>query len=218
MTTHIYIIRNTINDKVYIGQTKLSLKERFTRHVSDSKRNEKKWHRPLYSAMRKYGEDKFYIELIEDCDSDLADIKEIYWIKQYNSNNENGYNATIGGKTYEPYDYDYVAELIIAGYTTREIMQKIGCCKQLVYRVANMRDLIINGGKHNQIVAQYSLNNEFLNQFESVGEASRYIKNLINTDTEVDTIRKNISKKCRSDKYNIAYNFIWKFINTCDAV
>lgn len=217
MKTHIYIIRNSINDKVYIGQTRLSLEERFMRHISDSKRNEK-WHRPLYNAIRKFGENKFYIELIEDCDSSLADAKEMYWIKQYNSNNENGYNATIGGTMYEPYDYDYVAELITAGYTTREIMQKIGCCKQLVYRVANTYDLVINGSKHNQTVAQYSLDNEFLNKFNSVAEASRYIKSLIDTDTEVDTIRKNISRRCRSDKYNVAYNFIWKFINENDAV
>ena len=217
MEQHIYIIRNNINNKVYIGQTRLSLSERFARHISDSKRHEKQ-HRPLYDAMRKYGEDKFYIELIEDCNLDLADAREMYWIKKYNSNNKNGYNATVGGAKYEPYDYDYVAALIIEGLTTREIVQKIGCCKQLVYRVAKLQGLIITGSKHNQSVAQYSLDNKLLNKFDSIMEASKYIKDLINTDTEVETIRKNISRRCRSDKYNVAYNFIWKYINESDAI
>lgn len=30
----IYIIKNTVNDKVYVGQTKVSLKLRFQNHLS----------------------------------------------------------------------------------------------------------------------------------------------------------------------------------------
>ena len=210
MKSHIYVIRNCVNDKVYIGQTRLSLEERFNRHISDSKL-ECKQHRPLYLAFAKYGIDKFCIELIEDCDYSIADEREIYWIKQYNSNKCGGYNATIGGSMYEPYDYDLVAELIRMGCTTREIMKRMGCCKQLVYRVANEYKLIISGSDVRKSVAQYSLNNELLNIFESATDASRYIKCLLNTDTDVATIRKNISKKCKSNKYNKAYNFKWKY-------
>ena len=92
MKSHIYVIRNCVNDKVYIGQTRLSLEERFNRHISDSKL-ECKQHRPLYLAFAKYGIDKFCIELIEDCDYSIADEREIYWIKQYNSNKCGGYKV-----------------------------------------------------------------------------------------------------------------------------
>ena len=36
----IYIIRNTINNKVYIGQTKVSLKLRFQNHLSAARNNQ----------------------------------------------------------------------------------------------------------------------------------------------------------------------------------
>jgi group I intron endonuclease len=62
---YIYIIRNKINDKVYIGKTDLDINKRFKEHIKDSRRRrcEK---RPLYSAMRKYGCEHFYVELIEE--------------------------------------------------------------------------------------------------------------------------------------------------------
>lgn len=211
MKTHIYIIKNNINDKVYIGQTKLSLSERFKKHIYDSKTPCKK-HRPLFLAFEKYGIENFYIELIEDCDSEFADEREIYWIKYFNSYNENGYNATIGGTMYEPYDYKYIANLIKLGLTTKEIVQKIGCCKQLVYRVAKLNNLKINGANHNKQVAQYTKNDNLLQIFNSLNEAARYIKTSNNISSNISTIRTNISRKCRNNKYKIAYNYKWNYI------
>ena len=51
MSNSIYIIRNTITDKVYIGQTIRSLECRWNRHKRDSKT----YNTHLYKAMRKYG-------------------------------------------------------------------------------------------------------------------------------------------------------------------
>lgn len=65
MTGKIYCISNIINDSKYVGKTVSSLEKRFQEHCRES-RKERSEHRPLYSAMRKYGEDKFYIELIEE--------------------------------------------------------------------------------------------------------------------------------------------------------
>ena len=49
----IYIIKNNINSKVYIGKTQYSIEQRFKEHCNDYlKRGEEK--RPLYSAMRKF--------------------------------------------------------------------------------------------------------------------------------------------------------------------
>ena len=35
---YIYIIKNTVNDKVYIGKTIQTLERRFQKHLSDSKK------------------------------------------------------------------------------------------------------------------------------------------------------------------------------------
>lgn len=48
----IYKIINDINDKVYIGKTKLSIEKRFKQHYEDSKKRNKE-NRPLYKAINK---------------------------------------------------------------------------------------------------------------------------------------------------------------------
>jgi len=92
---YIYIIKNDINNKVYIGKTIWDINKRFKEHCRDSekRKNEK---RPLYNAMNKYGIEHFYIELIEECPTEEASQKEQFWIKYFNSF-KNGYNATLGG-------------------------------------------------------------------------------------------------------------------------
>jgi group I intron endonuclease len=55
---YIYVIKNDINDKVYVGKTTLKIQERFKEHLRDYKKTLKE-HRPLYSAMKKYGEEHF---------------------------------------------------------------------------------------------------------------------------------------------------------------
>ena len=95
-TGSIYIIKNTVNDKVYIGQTTMTVHERFMVHMKPStaklRRNYK-----LYNAVTKYGRDKFYVETLEDnVPLELLNQKEIEYITMYNSF-YNGYNSTKGG-------------------------------------------------------------------------------------------------------------------------
>jgi len=96
MDGFIYIIRNTINNKVYIGQTKVSVEIRWQEHLRHAKYGDQVINR----AMRKYGVDKFYIETLEICDINIIDYREMYYIDLYDSTNKSkGYNVSIGGKT-----------------------------------------------------------------------------------------------------------------------
>ena len=96
MTGKIYIIKNTQNKKVYIGKTFNTIHCRFKEHLRES-RKVKTENRKLYRAIRKYGEDNFYIELIEEnIKEELVNEKEIFYIKEYDSFNS-GYNTTLGG-------------------------------------------------------------------------------------------------------------------------
>ena len=90
---YIYKISNSINDKVYIGQTLYSIEKRWQEHCYCSKK-EKLQHRPLYSAMNKHGIENFHIELLEECDNNLLDEREKYWINYYNSYHK-GYNSSV---------------------------------------------------------------------------------------------------------------------------
>ena len=58
-TGTIYIIKNKINDKVYIGQTTSDIKTRFNCHCKKSTINNR--HYKIYNAMKKYGKENFYI-------------------------------------------------------------------------------------------------------------------------------------------------------------
>lgn len=96
MNGFIYIIRNTINNKVYIGQTRTSVSQRWAEHLRHARYGEQVINR----AMRKYGVDKFYIETLEICDIKYLDEREIYYIDLYNSTDKSrGYNVSIGGST-----------------------------------------------------------------------------------------------------------------------
>ena len=61
----IYIIRNNVNEMVYIGSTCNPLHKRFYAHKRDMK-NKCNMHKPLYKDMALIGVDNYYIELIEE--------------------------------------------------------------------------------------------------------------------------------------------------------
>lgn len=92
---NIYCILNVKNGKRYIGQTTLTLQERFKQHVKAALSNTGYY---LHSAMRKYGVDNFTIELLEECEEELLHSREIYWVSHFKSFGEMGYNLTEGGE------------------------------------------------------------------------------------------------------------------------
>lgn len=107
----IYIITNTVNNKVYIGQTTNSLERRFYEHKQCSRRLSKyqldKTRRipkdiqnsHLYKAMVLYGEDKFTAEALLEINQEFLDEYEIKFIKLYNAVKD-GYNLTSGGGSF----------------------------------------------------------------------------------------------------------------------
>jgi group I intron endonuclease len=101
---YIYKIYNDVNDKVYIGQTISTIKDRWHGHMSAAI-NEKRNKSALYNAMRKYGRDKFHIEELEKIISDtkenliisLNKAEQEYILKYKSLVTQNGYNIEKGG-------------------------------------------------------------------------------------------------------------------------
>ena len=89
----IYRIKNKINNKIYIGQTKDTLEARFAQHaVCDINRS------AISKAIKKYGKENFEIEeLIKANSQEQLDQLEKDFIKSYNSMAPNGYNLKTGG-------------------------------------------------------------------------------------------------------------------------
>lgn len=104
----IYKAVNTINGKIYIGQTirNLEIRKYFHKYDSLNGMSDLVFHR----AIRKYGWDNFDWQIIDKCyNIDELNDKEVYWIDYYKSYvhryNSNGYNTTIGGSATTGYVY-----------------------------------------------------------------------------------------------------------------
>lgn len=142
MNGRIYIIKNKSNDKVYIGQTTMSIEDRFKQHLNHSK---SKNHYELYQAMDVIGKENFYIESLEENISiNKLDDREQYWIETYNSM-DNGYNSTPGGRAKHEnkiLDIDIIIKYLSDGMSVGEISEKLN-----VHRTTINRALKSNGYK-----------------------------------------------------------------------
>lgn len=94
----IYVIRNTVNDKRYIGQTWETLAERWGRHVSKARRGDTSC-RHLYAAIRKYGVESFEITLAAETWSQeqLDQLEKLFILAWHANDRKLGYNLKSGG-------------------------------------------------------------------------------------------------------------------------
>ena len=94
----IYMIKNKINGKIYIGQTKRSLDQRITGHIN-SKNNSY-----IGNALRKYGLENFDISIVDQAENnEVLNDKEMEYIKFYDCMIPKGYNLTSGGEGIKDY-------------------------------------------------------------------------------------------------------------------
>lgn len=183
----IYKITNDINNKVYIGQTTLTLDQRFRSHIHDcmsgKARIEK---RPLYEAMLKYGIQHFQIELLEEVVDELLDEKEMFYIKQYNSyvgfSNSNGYNATLGGQSIRKIDWTAEKlEALITGYNfgknCSDLARELNCHPETIATKLKSLGYAIRPSNQHKFVCQLDLDGRLINIFSSAQDAARALNN-----------------------------------------
>lgn len=198
----IYKITNDINDKVYIGQTSLTVEHRFKEHLIKAHGLERQ-NLPLYNAMRKYGVEHFQVETIEETDN--LNEREKYWIAQYNSY-ENGYNATIGGEGCPKLDYDFIVDLYKKCNNASEVARQIGSDRHVISRIVKSYGLEVKPtaeiarDNRSKEIEQYDKDNNLLNIYPSAAEAARQLNK-----TPAHII------KCANKKRKTAYGYIWKW-------
>lgn len=93
---HIYTFKNLIDGKIYVGQTKHPGKRK-REHLGCAKDGSEG---KLYAAIRKYGEENFLFEVVENCEDEVVNEREVYWV-QYFDSFKCGYNMTSGGDHFD---------------------------------------------------------------------------------------------------------------------
>ena len=91
----IYMITSP-SGKKYIGQTIQLLDKRWKQHIDASKREYKDNCKVLNKALRKYGDKHFSIEILEECEREYLDERELYYIEKYDSIVPKGMNIKTG--------------------------------------------------------------------------------------------------------------------------
>ena len=152
----IYKVTNQENGKIYIGQTIQTLNERKNKHYYKARQEEYTTH--FINALRKYPEEAFIWEIIDEAETQEAlDKKEKYWIAYYNSVEE-GYNTKDGGQTivvtdkfleqcgsYPFYAFDLKGNKLGEFLNQREFSRQYGVGKGDIYRMLHNQTYYCNG-------------------------------------------------------------------------
>ena len=205
--SYIYKIINDVNNKIYIGKTNRSIEERFKEHckASERERHEK---RPLYSAMNKYGVEHFKIEEIEQCDLNIAEEREKYWIEYYGSF-KYGYNATLGGDGKAYIDRDLVIKTYNETQNQVKVAEILNIDRKTVHNILKENDIQI---KKSQDIAKENLSKsvamldkntlEVIRTFSSIKDAEKFLN---------ISYRSHIAKVCNGKRQTFK-GYKWKWI------
>lgn len=185
MACGIYKITNNINGKVYIGQS-INIEKRWEQHKGCYCDN------LLSKAFIKYGINNFTFEILEECNQEELDDKEIFYISYYDSYN-NGYNNTLGGQKGRKFDRDLIINLWEEGKTTVQIEKIIGASKGTVLSALHgtlPSDEIQKRAYNMKTILQYDFNKNLIKTFKSFAEAARY-NNLTSSNIFCSVHKKN---------------------------
>ena len=198
---YIYKITNTLNDKVYIGQTIKTVQKRFTQHKNNS--NKEYFSQiVLYKAFNKYGIENFICEEIEEVPNDKLDEREKYWIEYYDSY-FNGYNSTLGGRTTQLYNWDTddIIEKYMILKSARSVAKEIGCDHSTIDRILNENGVKRFTPSQQQSKPLYFKKKDEIHHFETTREAAEWlIENGITKMTNPNLVRQEITSRIRNNK------------------
>lgn len=208
---YIYKITNTLNDKVYIGQTIKTVQKRFTQHKNNS--NKEYFSQiVLYKAFNKYGIENFICEEIEEVPNDKLDEREKYWIEYYDSY-FNGYNSTLGGRATQLYNWDTddIIEKYMILKSARAVAKEIGCDHSTIDRILNENGVKRFTPSQQQSKPLYFKKKDEIHHFETTREAAEWlIENSITKMTNPNLVRQEITSRIRNNKKYFGFEIYYE--------
>lgn len=210
---YIQKITNKVNGHVQIGQTNISVEERFKAHCYCSfnhrqTKEKDEYFYPLHQAIRKYGIENFQLDILEECSQDLLNEREIYWIEYYNSY-YNGYNATLGGDGNSKYNYDEIVNFFLQNnYSISLTCQHFKIYDQVVYSALKSKNIDYKALSRNKNIKSKTNNNKKIKMvetniiFNSMSEINSYFKKKAGPNV----------RRCLNGITEKAYGYHWEEI------
>ena len=211
--------------KSYIGQTIRSLKERAGKNGTCYKNCS-----VFYKAIQKYGLENFKIEILYELPKDQLDEKEKEMILLYDTLVPHGYNYYPGGCGKKEYfdnkhavdEYDLEGKYIKTYESLKEAAQEkqipwqaISQCIRKEIEYYKDRVYVYSGEPfskpkkiiktHGRKIAQYDLDGNFIQEFQSANQAARAIGKNSNAG-------RNIRSACSGSRKS-AYGYRWEYLD-----
>lgn len=164
MKIGIYRIKNSINNKIYIGSTK-NIEARWAKHKALLRHN-KHQNAHLQNAWNKYGENAFIFEVIEECKIEDLINREQFFID--NLNPEYNQTAIAGKVEMTPERRDKLSKSVLKAYKEGRLE---GTTK---------------------VIYQYDLRGNYLRSFESLKQAVELTKVDLSHLSEALNGKKNV--------------------------
>jgi group I intron endonuclease len=208
------------SDKIYIGQS-TNIEKRQNNYIN-FKTNKNNIGPKIYNSLQKYGWEQHIFEIIEECNLDQLNEREIYWGIYYYSLKE-GLNCRLGdgrghcceetkqkislAKTGMKYKMTEEgrknkSKLLTGLKRSDESKQKISQSKKghICYSNPERSKKISQNSSLKKEIIQYSLNDEKLQTFPSANEAGKSIGKSGNSIAD-----------CAANRQKTAFGFKWKY-------
>jgi group I intron endonuclease len=234
----IYKIINTVNSKVYVGQTIVPVRNRFTDHMR-MLRNNIHFNYKLQNDFNVLGKNVFKVEILEEIvDKHMLDAAEIYYISTLQSI-EHGYNLSEGGQKGSVYSKTWNGFIDATGCAVEPIKNLSQFCRDNKLHAKSMRqvfygDRYSHKGYHHidrpmkqgfvwpkgrkQTVEHRKKITEGVEKYYSVNQPSRLkiYQGVISPDGVVYEKLENLEKFCRDNKLEKSGFRRWIFSDKID--
>jgi group I intron endonuclease len=211
------MIRNKLNEKIYIGQTTQPIKERLGQH-----RRKSSGCSAIYDAIKKHGWENFEKDWYECPDEDLNFDEELME-EMLGTLAPNGYNLRKGGgshgkmsdETKQKMRKSHLGKILsdehiknISG-ENNHCYGKFGKDNPNFGRKASekTKETQSENNANNQRVYQYDLDGTFIDTFRSGKEAARHMKGDGTSGTLISACARGVRKRKTAYKFKWSYTF-----------
>jgi len=172
--------------KVYVGQsTNIYKRWKIYKRLSCSRQTY------IYNSLQKYGVDNHVFEIIEECNVEQLDEREIYWAKQHNALYPCGLVLKIGSKR---------------GYMSEESKQKMRKPKSKIHsNNISLGKKGIPNVLNRKPILQYDKQMTLINEWSSIKEAA------LNINKNYNSCKSSIQAVCSKKRQKSAFGYIWRY-------